>query len=74
MSEWWFGEKKFEKGTLTFVFITEGVGSSILINGDMHKGEFGTAGEIGHTTIKFDESKCECGSNGCLEHYRFTIA
>jgi glucokinase len=35
----------------------------------IYKGSFGSAGEFGHMTIKFDGKKCSCGSIGCFEEY-----
>jgi len=35
----------------------------------IYRGAFGTAGEIGHQTIKFDGQKCSCGNLGCFEYY-----
>ncbi len=32
-------------------------------------GAFGSAGEVGHLSIKFDGPRCSCGSLGCLEEY-----
>lgn len=35
----------------------------------LYRGVFGSAGEIGHMTIKFDGLKCSCKNLGCLEEY-----
>lgn len=48
--------------------ISEGIGSSIFLDGDLHSGYGFIAGEIGH--IIMDRSsirKCSCGKRGCLE-------
>jgi len=74
IAEWWYGTHSRESGTLIFIFVTEGVGCGIVIDGNLYRGNLGTAGEIGHTTVKADGPKCECGNNGCLEHYCSTIA
>lgn len=74
IAEWWYGAHSRESGTLIFIFVTEGVGSGIVIDGNLYRGSLGIAGEIGHTTVKVDGPKCECGNNGCLEHYCSTIA
>ena len=55
-----------------FVFgvtLGTGVGGGIVIDGKIYRGEFGSAGEAGHMTLKFDGSKCTCGSYGCFEEY-----
>lgn len=46
-----------------------GVGGGIVINKKIYQGAFGSAGEVGHMTIKFDGLKCGCGNYGCLEAY-----
>jgi len=74
IAEWWYGTHSRESGTLIFIFVTEGVGSGIVIDGNLYRGNLGIAGEIGHATVKADGPKCECGNNGCLEYYCSTIA
>ena len=54
---------------LVYIKLGTGVGSGIMINGEIYKGFDGTAGEIGHTTIEADGRKCRCGNHGCLESY-----
>ncbi len=46
-----------------------GLGGVIALDGRIHEGHDGTAGEIGHQTIEPDGPACSCGSNGCLEIY-----
>jgi predicted NBD/HSP70 family sugar kinase len=62
---------EFGKGHNSFVCMTvgEGVGSGIIINGKLYKGEFGGAGEIGHQILFPGGKKCYCGQHGCLEMY-----
>ena len=47
----------------------QGIGAGLVINGEVFRGSLGTAGEIGHTSIKNDGPKCYCGNYGCLEIY-----
>jgi glucokinase len=44
-----------------------GVGGGIVIDGRLHLGAFGSAGEIGHQTIVPDGPLCTCGNRGCVE-------
>lgn len=74
VSEWWYGEDNREIGTLIYIFITEGVGAGIIIDGNVYKGKLGTAGEIGHMTVNIKGPECECGNRGCLENYCSTVA
>ncbi len=47
--------------------VGEGVGSGIVIGGQLYLGADGVAGEIGHTTVDEDGPRCRCGNYGCLE-------
>jgi glucokinase len=60
------------RGMKNFIMITlgTGVGSGIVINGEMVYGHDGFAGELGHTTIvRHNGRQCNCGKQGCLEAY-----
>jgi glucokinase len=46
-----------------------GIGGVLAIDGRVHQGHDGTAGEIGHQTIDPDGPWCGCGNRGCLEAY-----
>ena len=46
-----------------------GIGGVIAIDGRVHQGHDGTAGEIGHQTIDPEGPWCNCGNRGCLEAY-----
>ncbi len=61
------------KGMKNFIVITlgTGVGSGIVINGQLVYGSDGFAGELGHVTMVRGEDarRCGCGRKGCLEAY-----
>ena len=60
------------RGIKDFIMITlgTGVGSGIVINGQLVYGHDGFAGELGHVTIKRNNGRlCGCGRTGCLEAY-----
>ena len=59
------------RGAASMVGLTlgTGVGGVIAIDGRVHLGHDGTAGEVGHQTIDPDGPPCACGSNGCLEAF-----
>lgn len=59
------------KGMKDFLFITlgTGLGSGIVVNGQMVYGHDGFAGEIGHVIMDPNGRKCGCGRKGCLETY-----
>ena len=46
-----------------------GVGGVIAVDGRVHLGHDGTAGEVGHQTIDPDGPVCGCGNRGCLEAF-----
>nr|WP_145160216.1 ROK family transcriptional regulator [Paenibacillus terrae] len=46
-----------------------GVGSSLIIDGEIYRGETNSAGEIGHTVVDPGGLLCECGKVGCLQTY-----
>ncbi len=59
------------RGMKDFIVITlgTGVGSGIVVNGQLVYGHDGFAGELGHITSKRDGRICGCGKRGCLETY-----
>jgi glucokinase len=59
------------RGASSMVGLTlgTGVGGVIAIDGKVHQGHDGTAGEIGHQTIDPDGPPCGCGNHGCLEAF-----
>ncbi len=59
------------KGMKNFVMITlgTGLGSGLVVNGDLVYGHDGFAGELGHVNVIPNGRKCGCGKRGCLEAY-----
>ena len=60
------------RGLKDFIMITlgTGVGSGIVINGQVVYGHDGFAGELGHVIVKRNNGRlCGCGRTGCLEAY-----
>ena len=52
-----------------YIKLSHGVGSGLILNGELFRGSAGTAGEIGHLTIDENGPVCRCGNRGCLETY-----
>lgn len=46
-----------------------GVGSGIIIDGKIYRGEYGAGAEAGHMGIVMDGEPCTCGRRGCWEAY-----
>ena len=60
------------RGMKDFIVITlgTGVGSGIVVNGQMVYGHDGFAGELGHVVMRRHNGRlCGCGRTGCLEAY-----
>ena len=57
------------KGSQDVVGLTlgTGVGGGLVLDGKLYRGSTGGAGELGHTSIKYDGPRCLCGNRGCLE-------
>jgi glucokinase len=54
-----------------FIFITlgTGLGSGLVVNGELVYGHDGFAGELGHVIVEKNGRQCGCGRRGCLETY-----
>src|SRR3954469_12432962 len=59
------------RGASTLVGFTlgTGIGGVVAVDGRVHQGHDGTAGELGHQTIEPDGPWCGCGNRGCLESF-----
>jgi predicted NBD/HSP70 family sugar kinase len=69
LAELWFGQEKIRK-TRNFitVLVAEGIGTGIIFDGQIYRGEKGAAGEFGHMIVGVDAPvKCSCGSRDCWE-------
>jgi glucokinase len=55
--------------TMIGLALGTGVGGVVAVNGAVHQGHDGTAGELGHQTLHPDGPPCTCGNRGCLEAY-----
>ncbi len=52
---------------VVYVRLGSGVGAGLVIDGRLHHGVAGLAGEIGHVQVLADGVVCRCGNRGCLE-------
>lgn len=67
LAELWFGKEV--QNIDNFVFISEGIGSGIIIDGKLIVGSSHMAGEFGHMTVVENGEPCVCGNLGCWEAY-----
>ncbi|MFN4191175.1 MAG: ROK family protein, partial [Pseudothermotoga sp.] len=53
-----------------FVIVREGVGTGVMIDGKVTRGNSFSVGEFGHMVVSIDsEQSCHCGNKGCWELY-----
>lgn len=66
-----WGERSFghARGVddLAYIRVGVGIGAGMIIGGQLYSGARDGAGEIGHTLVEADGSRCRCGNYGCLE-------
>jgi predicted NBD/HSP70 family sugar kinase len=65
LAELWTGAGR---GLSDFVYVSAevGVGAGVVMGGQLYRGAFGFAGELGHLTVDPDGPRCTCGNRGCL--------
>ncbi|MFL6213375.1 MAG: ROK family protein [Blastocatellia bacterium] len=70
LAEIWHGRGR-AAGSMHLVFVTvnEGVGSGIVVNGQLFRGSSEGAGEFGHLSLNHNGPVCNCGNRGCWELY-----
>lgn len=58
-----------EHTDMVLITVGTGIGGGIVLDGRLHRGRFGVAGEIGHLNMVPDGLLCGCGGKGCWEQY-----
>lgn len=53
--------------SLALVAIGTGISAGVVLDGRLHRGALGLAGEIGHAIIDPQGPRCACGNRGCFE-------
>jgi len=66
LAEHWWGVGQ-GIGEFAYLKLGTGVGAGLILDGEIYRGAFGIAGEIGHTAIDPNGPRCRCGLTGCLE-------
>lgn len=71
LAELWFGRPEVsEVRDFIMVFVGEGIGTGIVFDGQVYRGEYGAAGEFGHMVIGQDGPvACSCGNLDCWEAF-----
>jgi predicted NBD/HSP70 family sugar kinase len=67
MAERYFNSSlgRFQNGV--YMFLSQGIGGALLMDGSLYLGNTCSAGEIGHMSILNEGKLCHCGNRGCLE-------
>ena len=75
LAETWFSKRE-SKRLLNFVFVTMrgGLGTGVIVNGQILQGASSAAAEFGHTILYPDGLRCPCGNTGCWEQYASDLA
>lgn len=67
LGEWKFGAGRgYDIACLT---LGTGIGGGLVINGRLHLGPTGSAGELGHLSVDINGPQCGCGNRGCIESF-----
>ncbi|MEU8247462.1 ROK family transcriptional regulator [Nonomuraea sp. NPDC048916] len=65
LGEWWSSWR--ETRALVLVKVSTGIGTGVILNGEIYRGAEGAAGNIGHVRLReTDDRVCTCGSRGCV--------
>lgn len=68
LAEWRYGAgRAFDR--VVYLTMSTGVGGGLVLDGRLYRGEFSSAGEVGHAPIEWQGELCACGRRGCLEAY-----
>lgn len=75
LAQMWLGQRGgLEMSDFVYVNVSDGVGTGVIVNGQVLRGKRNSAGEYGHVPISADGPHCHCGGRGCLETYVSNLA
>jgi len=71
LAELWFGRPEIrEARDFIFVLVADGIGTGIIFDGQVYRGERGAAGEFGHMIVGSGAPvSCSCGNDDCWEAF-----
>jgi predicted NBD/HSP70 family sugar kinase len=74
-AEIWFGDRR-HRHPQNFICVTsrDGIGTGIIINGEIYNGARDGAAEFGHVSLFPYGERCRCGNYGCWELYASDMA
>ncbi len=68
LGEFYYGAGQGEQ-SMVYIIVGTGVGGAIIENGQLLRGKYNSAGEIGHVSLDRNGELCSCGSRGCVETF-----
>jgi N-acetylglucosamine repressor len=74
LAQLWLEKAETAAQSFVYVSVSDGVGTGIVMNGELIRGRDHIAGEFGHMPIDLDGPRCMCGANGCWEAYTSNLA
>lgn len=69
LGEYWTSRHGAPNAVSATVYMADGIGCGILMEGRVFHGSSSNAGELGHITLNVDGPLCRCGFRGCVELY-----
>ncbi|MEA2206585.1 MAG: hypothetical protein QOE77_3361 [Blastocatellia bacterium] len=74
LAQLWLEKAETAGQSFVYVSVSDGVGTGIVMNGELIRGRDHIAGEFGHMPLDLDGPRCMCGANGCWEAYTSNLA
>ena len=75
LAQLWSGQNGAETSDdFVYVTVSDGVGTGLVVNGEVARGQGNTAGEFGHLPLNLEGPPCACGACGCWEAYTSNLA
>lgn len=74
LAQLWLERAETHGQSFVYVSVSDGLGTGIVMNGELIRGRDHIAGEFGHMPIDLDGPRCMCGANGCWEAYTSNLA
>ena len=69
LAEYKFGDIKGKENLVFISILIQGIGSGIIFDGKLYKGQRKKAGILGHMTVGFEGRRCDCGLEDCWSMY-----
>jgi N-acetylglucosamine repressor len=75
LARMWLGQPGAPVPTdFVYVTVSDGIGSGVVVNGQVVRGQTNSAGEFGHVPLMEGGPLCLCGGRGCLEAFTSNLA